>query len=64
MHCAQRFNLSHWTLQLFNYYLRIAPETARVPYKQAKSTTKTNAHHLLAILMSKAMHQYSIKKIN
>jgi hypothetical protein len=33
MRSAQRFNLSHWTPQLVEYLLRIAPATARVPYK-------------------------------
>ena len=40
MRLAQRFNLSHWTPQLVEYSLRIAPETARVPYKQANNTIK------------------------
>ena len=35
MRCSQHFNLSHWTPQLVRYLLRIAPATARVPYKQA-----------------------------
>ena len=33
MRRAQSFNLSHWTLQLVEYLLRIALATARVPYK-------------------------------
>ncbi len=124
MRRAQRFNLSHWTPQSVKYSLRIAPATARVPYKktkrmhltrwqfqwpwrcasmvpsalthalcsalqfkpldtvigrifalitpatarvpykQAKNTIKTNASHLLAILMAKAMRRYSTKHID
>jgi hypothetical protein len=64
MRCAQFFNLSHWTPQLVEYLLCIAPATARVPYKQAKNTIKTNASHLLAILMAKAMRWYGTKHIN
>jgi hypothetical protein len=64
MHLAQRFNLSHWTPQLVKYSLCIAPVTARVPYKQAKNTIKTNASHLLAILMAKAMRWYGTERIN
>ena len=33
MHRAHCFNLSHWTLKLVEYLLRISPATARVPYK-------------------------------
>ena len=41
MCCAQRFNWIHWTPQLVNYWLRIAPATARVPCKQAKEHNQT-----------------------
>jgi len=64
MRRAQRFNLSHWTPQLVEYLLSIAPATARVPYKQAKNTIKTNASNLLAILMAKAMRRYSTEDID
>ena len=58
------FNLSHWTPQWVEYFLRIAPATTRVPYKQAKNTIKTNASHSLAISTAKAMRRYSTKDIN
>ena len=64
MRNAQRFSLSYWTLQSVKYLLRIAQEIARVLYKQAKNTIKTNASHLLAILMAKAMRWYGTKRIN
>ena len=44
--------------QIFALYL------PGVPYKQAKNTIKTNASHLLAILMAKAMRWYSTERIN
>jgi len=64
MGLAQSFNLSHWTPQSVEYSLSIAPATAGVPYKQEKNTIKTNASHLLAILMAMAMRQYGTKHIN
>jgi hypothetical protein len=64
MRRAQHFNLSYCTPQSVEYLLCIAPATARVPYKQAKNTIKTNASHLLAILMTKAMRLYGTKRID
>ena len=64
MHCAQCFNWSHWTPQSVKYSLRIAPATARSPFKQAKNTNTTNASHSLAISMAKAMRRYSTECID
>ena len=49
MNRAQGFSLSHCTTQLVEYLIRIAPATARVPYKQARNTIKTNASHISCV---------------
>ena len=64
MRRAQHFSWSHWTPQLVKYLLSIAPTTARIPYTHAKNTTKTNASHLLVILMAMAMRRYGTERIN
>ena len=44
MRCSQHFNFSHWTIQLVEYLLRIAPATARVPYKNKQKRQSKQTH--------------------